>query len=191
MELTNQNLNKEAAINGVIMGILFSIIGISVFYVAPSLLGSFVFGIALKLVVVLIYIYFTIELRKKNGGYWTFKNALNGIFLMIFIEGLLYALINFAFYRFIEPNAFDVVAGHIESGTTKLLEKMGTEQDQIDEVIAQQVEVLRVAYLPTIGQFFKNLALGVIGQFILALIFAAIFKKEEPIFASAIEEEQE
>jgi hypothetical protein len=39
-------------------------------------------------------------------------------------------------------------------------------------------------------QFFKNLGIAIIVQFVMSLIFAAIFKKEEPIFASTMEEEE-
>ena len=110
---------------------------------------------------------------------------------MAFVAGLIYSVVNYAFYNFIEPEAFDKVAIHIEEGTSKFLEKMGTDQDQIDEAISKQMEGIKEQYNPTVGQFFKNLGIAVIVQFVMSLIFAAIFKKEEPIFASAIEEEQE
>jgi cell division protein FtsN len=40
-------------------------------------------------------------------------------------------------------------------------------------------------------QFFKNIGTAVLVQFVMSLIFAAIFKKEEPVFASIDEQEQE
>lgn len=191
MELTKQNLNKEASTNGIIVGILTVVIGIVVYYAAPSLLGSVWLGIGISLVSLLIYILFTLDLRKKIGGFWNFREALKGIFLMAFVAGLIYSVVNYAFYNFIEPEAFDKVAIHIEEGTSKFLEKMGTDQDQIDEAISKQMEGIKEQYNPTLGQFFKNLGIAVLVQFVMSLIFAAIFKKEEPIFASAIEEEQE
>jgi hypothetical protein len=191
MELTLQNLNKEASTNGVIVGILSVVIGIVVYYAAPSLLGSIGFGIASGVISLLIYIFFTIDLRKKIGGFWSFREALKGIFLMAFVAGLLYSVVNFAFYKFIEPNAFETVASYMEKGTSDTFEKMGMDQDSIDEAISGQMEAVKEQYNPTLAQFFKNLGIAVIVQFVMSLIFAAIFKKEEPIFASAIEEEQE
>jgi hypothetical protein len=189
MELTLQNLNKEASTNGVIVGILSVVIGIVVYYAAPSLLGSIGFGIASGVISLLIYIFFTIDLRKKIGGFWSFREALKGIFLMAFVAGLLYSVVNFAFYKFIEPNAFETVASYMEKGTSDTFEKMGMDQDSIDEAISGQMEAVKEQYNPTLAQFFKNLGIAVIVQFVMSLIFAAIFKKEEPIFASAIEEE--
>jgi hypothetical protein len=191
MELTKQNLNKEATSNGIIVGVLSLVIGIVVFYAAPSLLGSIAFGIVSLVVSLAIYIYFTIDLRKKIGGFWSFREALKGIFLMSFVAGLLYGVVNYAFYKFVEPNGFETVAGYMEAGTSKTFSDMGMEQDQIDEAISAQMEGVKEQYNPTIGQFFKNLGIAVLVQFVMSLIFAAIFKKEEPIFASAIEEEQE
>jgi hypothetical protein len=191
MELTLQNLNKVASTNGIIVGILSSVIGIVVYYAAPSLLGSMGFGIGSGVVSLLIYIFFTIDTRKKIGGFWSFREALKGIFLMAFVAGLLYSVVNFAFYKFVEPNAFETVAGYMEAGTSSTLEKIGMDQEKIDEAISGQMEAIKEQYNPTIGQFFKNLGIAVLVQFVMSLIFAAIFKKEAPIFASTLEEEKE
>jgi hypothetical protein len=191
MELSLQNLNKAASTNGVIIGILSTVIGVVTFYMFPSLLGSMSFGIGTLAVSLVIYIFFTLDLRKKIGGFWNFREALKGIFLMAFVAGLLYSVANFAFYKFAEPDAYDKIAGYMEAGMTKTLENMGMSQDQIDEAISKQSEGIKAQYDPTPMQFFKNLGVAVIVQFIMSLIFAAIFKKEEPVFASTEDEEQE
>ena len=82
MELSLQNLNKAASTNGVIIGILSTVIGVVTFYMFPSLLGSMSFGIGTLAVSLVIYIFFTLDLRKKIGGFWNFREALKGIFLM-------------------------------------------------------------------------------------------------------------
>jgi len=191
MELSLQNLNKAASTNGIIIGILSTAIGVVTFYMFPSLLGSISFGIGSLVVSLVIYIFFSLDLRKKIGGFWNFREALKGIFLMAFVAGLLYSVANFAFYKFVEPNAYDKIAGYMETGMTKTLEGMGMDQDQIDEAISKQSEGIKAQYDPTPMQFLKNLGIAVIVQFVMSLIFAAIFKKEEPVFASTEEEEQE
>jgi hypothetical protein len=191
MEFSLENLNKAASTNGVIIGILSTVIGVVTYYVFPSLLGSMSFGIATLVVSLLIYIFFTIDLKKKIGGFWTFKEALKGIFLMSFIAGLVYSLANVAFYKFIEPGAFEKIAGFMESGMSQTFENMGMEQEKIDEAVAKQIEGIKAQYDPTFAQFFKNLGIAVIIQFVMSLIFAAIFKKEAPVFASTGEEEEE
>ncbi|MDP3468301.1 MAG: DUF4199 domain-containing protein [Daejeonella sp.] len=191
MELTLENLNKAASTNGVIIGILSTVIGIVTFYVFPALLGSMSFGIATLFVSLLIYIFFTIDLRKKIGGFWSFREALKGIFLMSFVAGLIYSLSNVVFYKFIEPGAFDKIAGFMESGMSQTFENMGMEQEKIDETVAKQIEGIKAQYDPTLAQFFKNLGIAIIIQFVMSLIFAAIFKKEAPVFASIGEDEEE
>ena len=191
MELSLENLNKAASTNGVIIGILSTVIGVVTYYVFPSLLGSMSFGIGTLVVSLLIYVFFTIDLRKKIGGFWTFKEALKGIFLMSFIAGLIYSLANVVFYKFIEPGAFEKIAGFMESGMSQTFENMGMEQEKIDEAVAKQIEGIKAQYDPTFAQFFKNLGIAVIIQFVMSLIFAAIFKKEAPVFASTGEDEEE
>ena len=191
MELSLENLNKAASTNGVIIGILSTVIGVVTYYVFPSLLGSMSFGIGTLVVSLLIYVFFTIDLRKKIGGFWTFKEALKGIFLMSFIAGLIYSLANVVFYKFVEPGAFEKIAGFMESGMSQTFENMGMEQEKIDEAVAKQIEGIKAQYDPTFAQFFKNLGIAVIIQFVMSLIFAAIFKKETPVFASNAEEEEE
>ena len=190
MEPTLENLNKSAINNGLIVGVLSIVIGVVTYYVFPSLLGSMAFGIVSLLISMVIYIFFTLDLRKKIGGFWTFREALRGIFLMAFVAGLLYSVVNYVFYKFIEPNAFDKIASYMESGMTKTLENMGMDQEKIDEAVSKQIEGVQAQYQPTIAQFFKNIGISVIVQFVMSLIFAAIFKKEQPVFASIEEEEQ-
>lgn len=190
MEFSLANLNKAASTNGVIIGILSTVIGVVTYYAFPSLLGSMSFGIGTLVISLIIYIFFTIDLRKKIGGLWSFREALKGIFLMSFVAGLLYSVANFGFYKFVEPGAFEKISGYIETGMSQTFENMGMEQDQIDEAVAKQVEGMKAQYDPTPVEFFKNLGIAIIIQFVMSLIFAAIFKKEAPVFASTGEEEE-
>lgn len=191
MESSVQNLNKAAATNGIIIGILSAVIGVVTYYVFPSLLGSMSFGIGTLVVSLLIYIFFTLDLRKKIGGFWNFREALKGIFLMAFVAGLLYSVVNYVFYKFVEPDAFEKISGFVESGMSKTFESMGMDQDKIDEAVSKQVEGLKAQYDPTPIQFLKNLGIAVLVQFVMSLIFAAIFKKEVPVFTAVQEEDTE
>ena len=76
MEESIQNLNKEAITNGIIVGVISFTIGILTYYLTPSLMGSTLYGIGAMVFLLGIYIFFTFDLRKKVGGYWSFKEAL-------------------------------------------------------------------------------------------------------------------
>ncbi|MGB4399065.1 MAG: DUF4199 domain-containing protein [Daejeonella sp.] len=183
MELPLQNLNKAAATNGLIIGILAAILGIVTYYVAPAMMGNMWFGIGNMLFLLLVYIFFTIDLRKKIGGYWSFKQALKGIFLMALIAGLVLSVTNYVFYKFIEPNAFEKISVYVEEGMTKTLEGMGMDSDQIETTVEEQVNTMRKQYDPSPMDLLQNLGVAILIEFIMSLIFAAIFKKEPPIFA--------
>ncbi|NEU08400.1 DUF4199 domain-containing protein [Flavihumibacter sp. R14] len=188
MESNLQDLNKAAVTNGLVIGVIMAVVGILTFYVAPNLMGSTMFGIGLMLLSLAFYIYFTIDLRKKIGGYWNFKSALKGIFLMAFVAGLVGMVFNFIFYKFIEPDGFEKISGYITEGTTKTFENLGMEQDKIDEAVEKQLEAMKAQFDPTFKDLARNFGIAVLVQFIMSLIFAAIFKKESPAFAPTTED---
>ena len=188
MESNLQDLNKAAINNGLVIGVIAAVLSILTYYVAPNLMGSTFFGIGLGLVSLGLYIYFTIDLRKKIGGYWNFKTALKGIFLMAFIAGLFGMVFNFVFYKFIEPEAFEKISGYVTEGATKTFENLGMQQEQIDEAVEKQLEAMRGQFDPTFTDLAKNFGIAILVQFIMSLIFAAIFKKEHPAFAPTTEE---
>ena len=188
MESNLEDLNKLAITNGLIIGVLTTVLGIVTYYVAPSLMGSTFYGIGLMLVSLALYIFFTLDLRKKIGGYWNFKTALKGIFLMAFIAGTFGILFNFVFYKFVEPGAFEKISGHITAGLTSTFENLGMQQEQIDEAVEKQLAAMKGQFDPTLTELARNFGIAILVQFIMSLIFAAIFKKEAPVFVQGAEE---
>ena len=187
MEEPIENLNNLAAKNGLIVGLIGFVITILTFYMAPAMLGSTMYGIGMMVVSLIIYIIFTIDLRRKIGGYWSFKDALRGIFLMAFVAGVVSLGANYIFYNFIEPNAYDKIAGFVSDGLSETFEKLGMDQEQIDKQLEQMQDSLRAQYKPTIMDLLKSLGLAILMEFVLSLIFAAIFKKDRPVFAEVSE----
>jgi len=184
-----ENLNKLALTNGIILAVIGLAFQILPFYAAPQLLGNTMFGIGIGLITLVIYIFFTIDLRKKIGGFWSFKDALKGIFIMSLVSNVCVSIFNFIFYNFIEPNGFEKIKGYVAEGMTSMMEKMGVSGDQLDDAVEKATESLKSQYQPTIADFFKNLVIAIIVGFVFSLIFAAIFKKNPPMFASIEEEE--
>ncbi len=188
MEPSLLNLNKSAATNGLILGVLSFVLSLMVYYVSPSSMGSTSFGLGMIVLSLVLYVVFTIDLRKKIGGFWSFKEALKGIFLMMFIAGLVDALLKGVFYKFIEPDAYAKISGYVIDNLNHTYENMGMSQDQIDPIIEKVKESLKGQFNPGIVDFLKTLGILAIIEFICALIFAAIFKKEQPMFATVEEE---
>lgn len=188
MESTPTHANQEAINNGLIVGGISFVLGILIYYVSPGLMGSTFFGIAMMLISLGLYIFFTLDLRKKVGGFWSFREALNGIFLMAFIAGLVATLGNFVFYKYIEPGAFDKISAIVSESLYGTYEKLGMDEETIDKTLEKVMEGMKSQFNPSFMDLLKTLGIGVIVQFIMSLIFAAIFKKEEPIFGGTTEE---
>jgi hypothetical protein len=178
------NLNKNAINNGVILAIIGLAFQILPFYAAPQLLGSTWFGIVVMVVSLVIYILFTLDLRKKVGGFWTFKEALKGIFIMSIIANSITTVFNYLFYNFIEPDGFEKIKGYVLEGTTKTLESLGMSGDALDAGLEEATKSLQDQYHPSPLIALKNLAIAIVIGFVMSLIFAAIFKKNPPMFAS-------
>jgi hypothetical protein len=184
MEIISETKNNDSLSNGLVIAIITSVIGIIVYYVAPSMMGSTVFGIGLGLLTLVIYILFTLDLRKKRGGYWTFREALKEIFLMAFIAGIVGILINLFFYKLIEPDAYSKISGYVVDGMVSSYEKMGMSQEQIDSIVPEMERSLKSQFDPSALDLAKNLGIAILIEFIMSLVFAAIFKKNPPIFVA-------
>jgi ABC-type polysaccharide/polyol phosphate export permease len=183
------NLNKNAVNNGFIIAIITIAIQLLTYYAAPAMLGATWFGIATGLIILVIYILLTIDLRKKIGGFWSFKQALTGIFIMSLVANVTSSVFNFIFYKFIEPNAYDKVKGYVAEGLTATLEKMGMSGADMDKAIEKATESLKAQYQPSPLDFLKNIVIAILIGFVMSLIFAAIFKKNPPMFAPIEEAE--
>ncbi len=185
----NKELHKFALSNGIIIAIITIAIQLITYYAAPNLLGATWYGIMVTFVYIGVYVFFAIDLRRKVGGYWSFKDALSGIFIMSLVSNLASSMFNFVFYRFIEPGAYERVKGYVADGMTATFEKMGMSGDALDEAIEGATESLKSQYMPSIGDFFKNLVIAILVGFVLSLIFAAIFKRNPPMFPPVADED--
>ncbi|MFM6976823.1 MAG: DUF4199 domain-containing protein [Sphingobacteriaceae bacterium] len=187
MESTTTTPNQYAINNGLIIGSLSVMLNILIYYVSPGSMGSTLFGIVMMLVSLGLYIFFTLDLRKKIGGFWSFREALKGIFLMSFIAGLVVTLVNFIFYKYIEPGAFDKISGIVAANLEQTYAKMGMDQETIDKTMEKVMEGMKSQFNPGFMDLARNFGVAVLIQFVMSMIFAAIFKKEQPIFGSTEE----
>ena len=185
----NNQINRLALNHGLAIAVITIFIQLITYYAAPNLLGATWYGIVITLATIGVYVFFAMDLRKKIGGYWTFKEALSGIFVMSLVANVASSVFNFVFYRFVEPGAYDKVKGYVADGMTETFEKMGMSGDALDEAIESASESLKSQYMPSFTDFFKNIAIAILVGFVLSLIFAAILKKNPPMFAQNDETE--
>ncbi|MGK6353260.1 DUF4199 domain-containing protein [Parapedobacter sp. DT-150] len=180
---------KKAAIsNGLIWAVINIIIFLLVYYASPTTLASPAFGFVGIAIGIGLAVYFTLDLRKKIGGYWSFRTALGHIFLMFFVQIVVYTIFTTIFAKWIEPNYANMMREATLNATTQMAEAFTSDQEQIDKMIADAEKRIESQVNPGFMDLLQGLAIAAIIYFIGALIFAAIFKRNPPIFAPAEEE---
>jgi hypothetical protein len=185
---TRGDAKKLAFTNGLIWAAINIAIFLVVYYVKPDLMGSFAF-MAISIVIGIgLAVYFTMDLRSKVGGYWSFKEALSAIFLMFFTQAVLVFFFTILFGKFIEPDYAVKMKEISEATATNMMEKVGADQETIDKAMAEMEAKSEAQFNPGVIEILKSIAFIAIGYFIGALIFAAIFKKEQPVFSQTVEE---
>ncbi|WP_134088438.1 DUF4199 domain-containing protein [Olivibacter sp. XZL3] len=191
----NSLLRKEGAILGITLGILMLVLTIlPMYYYASSssfwmvIIGPVITGFFLPLILAVL---FTFQLRKKVGGYWSFKQAVIAVFSMLFVASLISTISGFVFEKYVEPDMRERYMRNIANNSIEYMEKSGANAEQIDaqlEKIDEQIENTGEANL---SNTLRGLAISTIVVFVIALIFGALFKKERPVFQPISEEPQE
>jgi hypothetical protein len=193
MENLNQQIRKNALTNGLMLGLITLVLGIFSFYFITGMTTSFamiiggpiIFSIIIPIVIVIL---FCIDMRKKIGGYWTFKQAVTGIFIM-FLAAYVIQMVgrDFVFAKFIEPNMIEKTQDAMTKATTAMLEKSGTDQATIDSKVADMQKQFDAQKDVSVAKTIEGIGISLILMFVVALIFAAIFKKDPLRFDTTAE----
>lgn len=185
MENGLKEIRKDALQNGLVLGAILLILDVIALYTlahSKSVLLVFVaylFGylfIPLTAVILLIN-----NLRKKIGGYWTLRQATSGIFIMFITGFLISSAINFVFVKFIQPQITLLAKDNFIKLITGFFSRINAEPDKVDELVANLEQQFNAVGPTSAGAVISNLLSSILILFIIALIFAAIFKKERPI----------
>ena len=182
------NAKKIAINNALIWTVINVVIFLLVYYASPQLMANPAFGFITIAIGIGLAIYFTLDLRKKIGGYWSFREALGNIFLMFFVQVVVYTLFTTAFAKWIEPEYANMMREATLNATTQMAEAFSSDQEVIDKMIEEAEKSIEKQINPGPMDLVKGIAIASIFYFIGALIFAAIFKRERPVFAPVDEE---
>lgn len=140
----------------------------------PILFATFAF---VGYVVVLILLLLTGTSRKKAlGGYIELKDAFQTMFVAVVIFEFVYALFNFLYLKYIDPNFFVT----FKSSTAEFLAKSGMNQGDIDKKL-QDLDVNAAQKWNGSNLIFEYITwLAISG--IIALVFALIIRKRKNPF---------
>jgi len=195
MEDLQQKIKVNSFKSGLILGIILLVLGILSFYFIVGMATSFLMIIIVPIlfsfiIPIVLVVLICFDLRKKIGGYWNFRQATTGIFIMFFVAYLVqYVGKDIIFAKFVEPNMIQKTQDAMMDATSTMMEKAGTEQGQIDEKKAEIQKQFDAQKEVTVGKIIQGIAISIILMFVLALIFGALFKKDPPLFADSNYEE--
>lgn len=179
---TLENLKPEAAKNGIGLGLISLVLGVVSAYLlvgASSMTAVFLIPMGLGLLVpVVLAVVFSIDLRKKIGGFWNLRQATSGIFVMFLVAYGISVVGNFAFNKLIEPDMPERIQTTIVNATSEMMKKQGVDEDAIDKKVEEMNADFEKKNQGTIMQTIQGHVIGVIIVFVFALLFGAIFKKE-------------
>lgn len=184
-EFAAEAVKKEGIKYGVYLGIISLVVSIVSMYLLVSSsdfkMISMIAGGASLVVMIALTAYFAVLLRTVAGGFWTFSQALKGIFTMLAIAVII-SSIGSAVFNVIVPEPQQVVFDKTINLTIETMESMGVGEDLIDKQVADLEKTRDELRTFSVGQTLKGLGVNLIMYFVFALILAAILKREKPAF---------
>jgi hypothetical protein len=184
-EEMNSVLKKQGIINGVLLGILFAALSIFNFYYLTVMVTSPIlivvgyhtfFPIILPLA---IAVYFILKLRAKVGGYWNFKQAVRGIFIILLAAYFTQFIVkDMLFVKLVEPNMLYKSEHALLNASKADFKRRNVSQKDIDQKITEIESNLVGKKQITIGEQIQAIGITIIFLFVLALMFAGFFKRE-------------
>jgi hypothetical protein len=186
-----EDLNSEQAVpsqinfvrEGVKIGLINGTIALLLMYGSYFVgLGSFVttqfISTFIPYMIIMLIIY-GLSLRRRNGGYLSFKDGLRFTFMSYVIATLLVAIGTYILFNLVDKN---LTQKSFELGiekTRKFMENMGAKPEDIDKQMESFGTVPKETNL-------KNVILGagtdLIWNFVKSLLITLIIRKEKPVF---------
>jgi len=185
MENLNSAVRKEGALRGVMFGILMLIIDIlKMYYLAYQSQSPLVTFIVLYPVYYIVLfgvaLFFINGLRSKVGRYWTIKQAITGIFIMLFITSMIWNNGLAIFSSKINPMLAEKAhVGFVEARRAAMIsqhQSMANVNKEVDNMNKQFAAGAQVS----LGGFFRSLFVSAILVFAVSVLLGALFKREKP-----------
>jgi hypothetical protein len=188
MENINTAIRTASAVRGVLFGFLMLFIDILKLYFlanwAKSPLVTFIVLYPVYYIVLFgIAIFFINSLRSKIGRYWTLKQAVTGIFIMLFITSMIWNNGITVFSANINPQlAQKAHVGFVEARRGAMLSQNKSVK-AVNKEIANMNATFAAGSKVTIAGFFRSLLVSVILIFAVSFLLGTLFKREKPLQA--------
>lgn len=119
-----------------------------------------------------------LQIRKQQGGYLEYSEALKNTFLILIIGSLIATIFQYILFNYIDVSFREALAQVTAEQAEKLMRRLGATDAQIDDAVEKTLNKNNY----TIGKLLMGFVLGCIWWFIVALIVSAIIKRKRPAF---------
>lgn len=165
---------KSLSLNfGIAIGIIYCVLIFcqnQFFYSSP--LGFSLSKILCYLLIVAGFFYSGYTIRKKSGGYISFKDCLGSLLIVIVITELFYVIFSTIYIKYIDPTFIE----KLKSSWHSYYISHNIPQDKTDNTIDNFKEARKI----TIGTLVQSFGFGVIIDAIFGVIISAVLKKIKP-----------
>lgn len=188
----DQNIKKRSAISGLLLGVILLVFSLISYYLITSanasaitiILGPVLFKAILPIILVIVLCF---NLRKKIGGYWTFRQAVSGIFIMFIVSYAIQAAgYDALFVKVIEPDAVNRTQAAVIRATDEIAKKSKANQAAIDQRKDDIQKEFETQQNITFLGVLQNYVFALIFLFIFALAFAALFRRNPPEYMTPV-----
>ncbi|MEO0311062.1 MAG: hypothetical protein RIQ89_719 [Bacteroidota bacterium] len=173
-------LNQYILRHGLIYAAISVIITIVLYILGADFFANnmMVISILLLLIAIIYPIIVVSRFRKDNGGYCTFIDAFKCVFGVLILAGAIGLIFNIVMYGFIDTEYPKQINEKVMIKTMEFMQKMGASEDDINKAMEQAQSNNRFEIAAQI----KGFLFSAVFYALYALILAAIFKKDKPVF---------
>ena len=140
--------------------------------------GSFILTIVIPLITIIL---FTLNIRKSIGGYWSFRQAVTSIFIMLFTTYIMLTIgRDILFVKLVEPNMVQKIGAVMVESRMRKDQLDGMSQAQITQDLAFEKKNFNVQADNGQWAIVESIPENILITFVLAVMLSAIFKKERP-----------
>ncbi len=168
---------RQSVIAGIVAGLVFAGFSFGTYYSGISSFAGFTLIYTWIPFVLVLILVLGFNLRKKMGGFMSFKEVLQYALVAYLVYEIIYAIVIYLLFVVIDPLLTKKLLDAVMKTTTDWMRSFGTPQAKIDEVVAnankQKVET-------STGTILKGIAWSLIWAFLKSLLIAWIVKKDRP-----------
>lgn len=164
---------------GLIIGLVQCSVSLISYLMGLEWMVSFTFALLNILVLIGGPVYCGVLWKKQQGGFLDFKNAFLVIFIVFAASGFVLLGYNVLMYTVIDPEIPGQVKEAVIEKTFTMMERFGAPEDSIEKAM-EDLEQTDMEYSPS--SLIKGYFTSWIWGSIIALIGAAIIKKNKPMF---------